>query len=126
MGDWVRIKGRQALQKTEGGPLSECYTPLLHPWGQQLQPLGQGEDGTHLASEGLLPGVLQRVHLERHAAFEGLPTGLAGEGHVLGVGYGAGTMAVTALGDPTCPGACLIASVPGPGAVFPGLSVCLL
>lgn len=85
---------------------------LPHPgW-----PLGQGDMGTHLTSEGLLPRVLQRVHLERHAAFEGLPTGLAGEGHVLGVGYEVGTMAVTALGDPTCPGACLTASVPGLGA----------
>lgn len=42
----------------------------------------------HLAAERLLPRVLQRVHLERHAALEGLPAGLAGEGHVLGVGCG--------------------------------------
>lgn len=32
--------------------------------------------------------MLQRVHLERHTALEGLPTGLTGEGHVLGVGCG--------------------------------------
>lgn len=32
--------------------------------------------------------MLQRVDLQRHTALEGLPTGLAGEGHVLGVGCG--------------------------------------
>lgn len=30
--------------------------------------------------------MLQRVDLQRHTALEGLPTGLTGEGHVLGVG----------------------------------------
>lgn len=42
----------------------------------------------HLTAERLLPRVLQRVDLQRHTALEGLPTGLAGEGHVLGVGCG--------------------------------------
>lgn len=31
VGNWVRIKGRQGPQMTEGGPLSEYDTPLLHP-----------------------------------------------------------------------------------------------
>lgn len=42
----------------------------------------------HLTAERLLPRVLQRMDLQRHTALEGLPTGLAGEGHVLGVGCG--------------------------------------
>lgn len=59
-----------------------------------LQPAGSR---AHLTAERLLPGMLQRVHLERHTALEGLPTGLTGEGHVLGVGCGR-VLAVTSPG----------------------------
>lgn len=54
-------------------------------WDHQGDP---ADSRAHLTAERLLSGVLQRVNLERHAALEGLPTGLTGEGHVLGVGCG--------------------------------------
>ena len=49
----------------------------------------RGRGGTHtgpyLAFKRFLPRVLERMDLEGHAALEGLPAGLAGERHVLGV-----------------------------------------
>lgn len=130
--------GGRARPPTSGGgplfqnPVPDSSYPLafkqllsLTPGPSWVAP-GAGED-THLASEGLLPRVLQRVHLERHAAFEGLPAGLAGEGHVLGVSYRACTMTVTALGGgappalgPASPSlsqdlGCLLGRLPSPG-----------
>lgn len=45
----------------------------------------EGHTGPYLAFKRLFPRVLERMDLEGHAALEGLPTGLAGEWHVLGV-----------------------------------------
>lgn len=42
---------------------------------------------THLAAEGFLSRMLERVNFQRHAAFERFPTRLTGEGHVLGVSW---------------------------------------
>lgn len=128
--------GRRGPQTPGGQPLFlnpelHCSQPLVvkqlllltpaHPgW-----PLGQVEKGAHLTSEGFLPRVLQRVHFERHASFEGLPAGLAGEGHVLGVGCGAGHYVSRGppwllLGDP-----CLTTSHSGPPGRPPCFRVCL-
>lgn len=45
---------------------------------------------THLTPEGFFPRVLQRVHLQRHAALKRLPARLTRERHVLRVGCGQG------------------------------------
>lgn len=46
---------------------------------------GASSCDSYLTAERLLSRMLQRVDFQRHAALEGLPTGLTGEGHVLGV-----------------------------------------
>lgn len=52
---------------------------------ERMQGGGDTHTGPYLAFKRLFPGVLERMDLEGHAALEGLPAGLAGEGHVLGV-----------------------------------------
>lgn len=77
-------------------PLLVCQPRPLAPSLSKGTPQPAGSRA-HLTAERLLPGMLQRVHLERHTALEGLPAGLTGEGHVLGVGCG-WAAAVTSAG----------------------------
>lgn len=74
MGSSLQLRWHKAQWKPQG---VEGFSPDQGP-----------QSGPYLAFERLFPGVLERVDLEGHAALEGLPTGLTGEGHVLGVCWG--------------------------------------
>lgn len=95
------------LQGEDEQTMSTSNTPVSRPTSAQSPVCGSGTKiiffppkiiqknvfpgkGPYLAFERLLPRVLQRMDLEGHAALEGLPTGLAGEGHVLGVSWSRG------------------------------------
>lgn len=76
------MDGAEELETLSLKTLYSLYHPSL-TIPNPIPPLW--EEGSHLTPEWLLSRMLQRVHLERHTSFEGLPAGLTGEGHVLGV-----------------------------------------
>lgn len=87
MGKGENVQTAQSTVNWRTLPQFSAFAPICEEMGCQ----GCGEKKRpHLTLERLLPGVLQRMDLEGHAALEGLPAGLAGEGHVLGVSCGRG------------------------------------